>query len=123
MRSLILLVLFTLSGLTDGIRGATYTVSNLNDQGTGSFRQAIIDSNQSETADSILFGKGVSGTINLSSALPEIIGDLTITGPGSGTLVVNRNSTDLFRLISVPAGSVVVIGGLTLKMVSHPLKP
>lgn len=60
---------------------ATYTVTNTNDSGTGSLRQAIIDANNNSGSDTILFniGSGVA-TINLSSALPTITGTTIIDG-------------------------------------------
>lgn len=71
---------------------ATYTVTNTNDSGAGSLRAAIVaannnGSNDTET-DSIEFnipGNEVH-TINLDSALPDIVGNVDINGysqPGS----------------------------------------
>ncbi len=58
---------------------ATYTVTNTNDSGAGSFRQAIIDANSNAGADTITFNIS-SGyqTINLTSLLPQITGTVTI---------------------------------------------
>lgn len=64
------------------VLAATMTVSNLNDSGAGSLRQAIIDANSSPGADVIEFKGGLNGTIALSSQLPAITEDLTIRGPG-----------------------------------------
>ena len=64
-------------------------VSNLNDGGAGSLRQAITDANANPGADTITFT--VTGTINITSAaLPQITGpqSLTITGPGQSALTV-----------------------------------
>ena len=66
----------------------TYTVTNTNDTGAGSLRQAITDANANPGADTIAFnitGSGVH-TIALASALPAITGPVTIDGylqPGS----------------------------------------
>ncbi len=58
---------------------ATFTVSNTNDDGLGSFRQALLDAGASlDPSDVIEFG--VSGTIELLSALPAIQRDLLIDG-------------------------------------------
>jgi hypothetical protein len=43
----------------------TFTVMNLNDMGTGSLRQAIMDANGNAGADTIVFQPGLSGTITL----------------------------------------------------------
>ncbi len=56
---------------------ATLTVTNLNDSGAGSLRQAVIDA---ASGDTINFS--VTGTITLTSAQISINKDLTITGPG-----------------------------------------
>ncbi|MFH1536434.1 MAG: right-handed parallel beta-helix repeat-containing protein, partial [Patescibacteria group bacterium] len=54
---------------------ATYTVSNTNDSGAGSLRQAITDANANPGTDTIDFSglpTGGQETITLSSALPDI---------------------------------------------------
>ncbi len=59
---------------------ATFTVTNTNDSGAGSLRQAILDANALAGADTITFniaGTGVH-TITLTSALPTISGQVTI---------------------------------------------
>lgn len=59
-------------------------VTNLNDEGPGSLRQAIIDTNANPTDNSITFDittpTGLK-TINLNSPLPAITDPVTITGP------------------------------------------
>jgi uncharacterized repeat protein (TIGR01451 family) len=75
---------------------ATFTVTNLNDSGAGSFRQAIIDANTNTGADVIVFSLPEAGphTIqlttseNLDQALPPIAEAVTIDGPGSGVPTV-----------------------------------
>ena len=68
---------------------ATYTVSNLNNGGTGSLRAAIANANASGTDDVIVFN--VAGTINLTSALPFVTDRVSIdatTAPGHTNLPV-----------------------------------
>lgn len=66
-----------------------FVVTNTNDRGAGSLRQAIINANLTFGADRIVFqipGSGVQ-TIRPVSTLPEIIDPVTIDGttqPGSG---------------------------------------
>ena len=71
---------------------ATYTVTNLNNSGAGSLRQAILAANANK-GSTIAFG--TSGTINLSSALPDITTQVTIDGstaPGfTGIPVISVN--------------------------------
>ncbi len=60
---------------------ATFTVTNTNDSGAGSLRQAIIDANALAGADIITFNIGTgTQTINLSSVLPTITDQVTIDG-------------------------------------------
>jgi titin len=68
---------------------SAFTVTNTNDSGTGSLRQAIISSNATKGPNTINFNISGSGvqTINLLSALPTITQPVTIDGttePGSG---------------------------------------
>ncbi len=73
----------------------TFTVTNTDDSGAGSLRQAILDANAAAGADSIAFnivGSGVH-TIVPVTALPAITGPVTIDGytqPGSAP---NSNDT------------------------------
>ncbi len=75
--------------------GATFTVTNTNDTGAGSLRQAIDDANATPGADTITFnipGAGVH-TITPQSLLPIISETVTIDGysqPGSSP---NTNAT------------------------------
>jgi S-layer homology domain len=74
-------------------RGATFTVTNANDSGAGSLREAINQANAAAGADTIAFnvsGTGCDGsgvcTIALASQLPSVSGTTTIDGytqPGS----------------------------------------
>ena len=82
-----LAVLFALVFATPALAG-TFNVTNTNDSGAGSFRQALIDANAAVGPDTIAFniaGAGVH-TITLTSLLPNISGPVTIDGytqPGS----------------------------------------
>ncbi|MCA9178539.1 MAG: DUF4347 domain-containing protein, partial [Planctomycetales bacterium] len=61
---------------------ATYLVTNTNDSGAGSLRDAIDQANASAGADVVTFNISGSGTqvISLASALPQITEQLTIDG-------------------------------------------
>ena len=72
---------------------ATYTVTNTNNSGAGSLRQAITDANTHAGADAINFnitGTG-SHTITLSSALPAISGQVTIDATTDDSFAANGN--------------------------------
>lgn len=73
----LLLILFSPSSYA-----ATYTVSNTNDAGAGSFRQAILNANSNAGADVIEFNIAAAGvqTIALTSLLPTITETVTIDG-------------------------------------------
>jgi hypothetical protein len=91
---------------------ATFTVTNTNDSGAGSLRQAIIDANNNAGADLIAFsiGSGVQ-TISPTSALPTITDSVTIDGttqPGfAGNPVIELNGNSAAGL----GDGLVVSGG------------
>ena len=68
----------------------TITVTNTNDSGPGSLRQALTDAND---ADTIVFA--VTGTIGLTSGGLLIAKNITISGPGSNQLSINGNQASL----------------------------
>jgi hypothetical protein len=85
------------------------TVTNTNDDGPGSLRQALVDANGGDT---ITFT--VTGTIGLTSAELVIDKDLTLSGPGPDLLAVSRTSKTQFRIFHVTAVRTVNIDGLTI---------
>ncbi len=107
-----------LSLLAASASAATFTVSNTNDAGAGSLRQAIIDANAAGGTDSIVFTTAADSTITLASGLPAITGDVTIDGSGSANLTVDGDSTGtVFQISTVGAGSgpTVVIADLSVE--------
>ncbi len=101
---------------------ATYTVTNTNNSGAGSLRQAIIDANNNAGADTINFsiGSGVQ-TITLTSLLPSITGQVTIDGTtqsgfsGTPLIVISGGGTvsDGFQLYTGSDNS--TIKGLVIR--------
>jgi hypothetical protein len=65
---------------------ATITVTNTNDSGPGSLRQALANANN---GDRINFA--VTGAISLTSGGLGITKNVTISGPGATQLAVNGN--------------------------------
>jgi CSLREA domain-containing protein len=55
----------------------------------------------------------VTGTINLTGALPNLSSSMTIIGPGSSQLTVRRNTGGDYRIWTV-SGATVTISGLTV---------
>jgi hypothetical protein len=89
-------------------------VTNTNNAGAGSLRQALIDGNVSLDSNFIKFQPGVTGTITLVTALPNISTPMTIRGPGADQLTVSgNNSIRVFSLL-VSSPHVVNISGLTV---------
>jgi len=94
------------AGATGGAGGSTYHVTNLNDSGSGSFRDAVSSSGRIVVFD-------VGGYINLSSAV-SVKSNLTIEGytaPGQGIGIMGRevsfakSSNDIVRNIRFRQGS------------------
>jgi hypothetical protein len=104
-------------------QAATFSVTNTNDSGGGSLRQAILDANANAGSDTINFnipGGGLK-TITPAGALPEITEGVTINGysqPGAtaNTLLVGNNAVLLIELNLVNDASLFglkVSGGAT----------
>lgn len=92
-------------------RAATFTVTNTNDSGAGSLRQAILDAAAAAGPDTIGFQTGLTGTITLNSTL-TINHDVMITGPGSGSLTINKNNAccTTYSLFTITGGTVAISG-------------
>src|SRR5262249_15313017 len=91
---------------------STIPVVNNNDSGPGSLRAAIAAANANSGADTIVFAKGVGGTIKLMSGELSITDSLTITGPGANQLALSGNNAS--RVIEIAAGFDVALSGLTI---------
>src|SRR5207302_3508531 len=88
----------------------TITVTNGNDSGPGSLRQALAAANDGDT---ITFA--VTGAINLTSGELVINRNITISGPGANLLAVSRAANAApFRIFHVMLGHTVIIERLTI---------
>jgi hypothetical protein len=85
------------------------TVTNLNDAGAGSLRQAILDAPAGGTVD---FQPGLSGTIALTTGELDIVRDLTISGPGANVITVSGNNRS--RVFNIGSQANVSIAELTV---------
>ncbi|MBK8536971.1 MAG: hypothetical protein IPL59_18885 [Candidatus Competibacteraceae bacterium] len=72
-------------------QAATFTVTTLDDSGTGSLRQMLTSANANVDADTIVFSPAVTGTIALTTGNP-ITDGLTINGPGATGLTISGNN-------------------------------
>jgi parallel beta-helix repeat protein len=84
-------------------------VTNLNDAGPGSLRQAIDDSRTGDTVD---FEPGLTGTITLTSGELRVFEGITIAGPGADAITINAGRA--LRVFNLGPVSPMVISGLTI---------
>ena len=89
------------------LQATTITVTNTNDSGPGSLRQALADANDGDT---ITFT--VTGTIGLTSGELLVDKSVTISGPGTANLAVDGNANS--RVFHIGSGKTVSISGLTI---------
>jgi CSLREA domain-containing protein len=101
---------------------ATFTVNSFGDTfdaapGNGicadslnacTLRAALQEANALSGDDTINFS--VTGTINLTAALPDITSNMTVNGPGSSLLTVRRDTGGNYRIFNITAGTVRVSG-------------
>jgi hypothetical protein len=93
---------------------STYTVDHLADDLVGdglngSLRYALT---HAVDGDAITFG--VTGTINLTGALPDLTHSISIEGPGPEQLTVRRDTGGNYRIFTVDSGAMVGIAGLAI---------
>jgi hypothetical protein len=90
----------------------TTRVTNTNDSGPGSLRQALADAHNGDT---ISFDSSLNGR-NIGLTNDELVIDknITINGPGSNLLGVYRTSQAAFRIFHIMPGATVTISGLSI---------
>jgi hypothetical protein len=89
-------------------RAATITVTNTNDSGPGSLRQALADANDGDTINF-----AVTGRITLTSGGLEIDKWVTISGPGAHRLSIDGNQAQGW-CVFYNQYNTVTISGLTI---------
>ena len=94
---------------------ATITVTNGNDSGPGSLRQALADA---VNGDTINFDSSLNGQlITLTSSQLLVNKSITIAGPGRDQLWIRRSDalgTPEFRIFYISSGNTVTISGLNM---------
>ncbi|MEZ6143185.1 MAG: autotransporter domain-containing protein [Zavarzinella sp.] len=85
----------------NSLSAADFVVTNTNNAGAGSLRDAILAANGAGAGShQILIN--TSGTINLSNALPGITNTVDIRGPGAGSLTVSGNNATRVFFVDAP---------------------
>jgi CSLREA domain-containing protein len=109
-------------------QAATLTVNSLADgtpanDGQCTLREAILNANANDQSGSTdcatgsgsdAIRVGVTGTVQLSGALPNLSSNLQIEGPGADQFTVRRDTGGDYRIFTVGSGSVVSISGITI---------
>ena len=97
-----------------GAAGGSFVVTNTNDSGAGSLRQAILDANAAAGAETITFAIPGSGrhTITVASALPAITENTTIDGTSQsgfiGTPLIELTGGSSFAGLALTGHDAVV---------------
>lgn len=95
------------------------TVTNRNDNGAGSLRQAVLDANTDGSAD-IVFQSGLTGTITLASILPSITGNVDLAGPGANQIIISGQGTS--SVIDIPNSRTFVnLSDVTISQGNDPI--
>ena len=95
--------------LTMPAHATTIIVTNTNDNGPGSLRQALADANDGDTIDAM----GIAGVITLTTGQLFVDKSVTINGAGAGVLAIDGNMTS--RVFQTVTGETVSISGLTIR--------
>jgi hypothetical protein len=106
-----------IESLEDRLTPSTFVVQTTADSGPGSLRDGITQAiNNPDPSHDIRFASNVTGTITLSSALPDLAANISITGPGAKALTVARSAAapTNFSVFTVHSGVFVTIRGLTI---------
>jgi hypothetical protein len=95
--------------LTIPAHATTILVSNTNDSGPGSLRQALTSANDGDTVDAT----GISGAITLTTGELLVDKSVTIEGAGADLLAIDGNATS--HVFQIGSGETVAIFGLTIR--------
>lgn len=115
----LLLIAVIAAASANDVSAATFIVSNTNNSGSGSLRQAVLDSNAAAGSDTIVFDASFNApqTITLASVIninPAAGDSLTIDGPGANLLTLSGNGAA--AIFSVSADDTASISDMTLTL-------
>jgi hypothetical protein len=91
---------------------STYLVDHLADDLVGSGVHGSLRYAITHAVDGDAISFGVTGTINLNSALPALTHNISINGPGPHLLTVSGQGPNSYTVFEV--GATVAISGLTI---------
>src|SRR5262245_2202262 len=102
--------------LAPGAAADTFTVTNLDDDGAGSLRQAVYDADANPGLDQVVFQSSLSGVLALDSAV-YVYDGVEIAGPGANQVTVDAQGADrILSLYGLPADNRrVAVSDLTLQ--------
>jgi hypothetical protein len=112
----------SVNSLEGRIAPAVFTVTNTLDSGSGSLRQAVLDSNALPGADTINFNSqlfSTNRTITLTSGELLISDNLSVVGPGANVLTISGNNvTRVFdvhgsTILNVSFSSLTITKGIS----------
>jgi hypothetical protein len=99
-------------GTFDGTSDAKCDVDSTLAGDQCTLRAAIQEANVTAGDDTIDIG--VTGTVNLTGALPNLSTNIEIEGPGADQFTVRRDTGGDYSIFTVTSGSVVSISGITI---------
>ena len=82
---------------------STFTVTNTDDTGTGSLRNAVALANAHNGTDSIRFQSGLTGVISLDSGQLDLTDNVNILGPGARKIALTNPDGRIFETHDVKA--------------------
>jgi mucin-19 len=105
-RTLLTTVALTVSTLADDPSGRIAGQTTLRD---------VITRADADTADQYSISFSVTGTIDLTSPLPDLDNNINLEGPGASDLTVQRDSSaSAFSVFTVDSGVTVILSGMTI---------
>jgi CSLREA domain-containing protein len=103
---------FTVNSTGDGADANAGDGICADSSGSCTLRASIQEANALAGDDTINIT--VTGTINLTGALPDLSTNLAVNGPGANILGVRRDTGGAYRVFTVAAGASVQISGLSV---------
>jgi Calx-beta domain-containing protein/parallel beta helix pectate lyase-like protein len=101
--------LLDLANSTDGLCTLREAIAAANNDVASGVVAGECAAGSSSGSDSI-DASGITGTINLTGALPDLVTSMTIVGPGSGQLMVRRDTGGSYRIFNTGTGPITITG-------------